>query len=121
MEDEKKTEECKLCHMEPIMIGLGTANTVCSMIEDKEQRKDCLTWVDELQPDEIKSAKDIYKGLLERGGEDGIARLDKAAQMFNTFAKEAIVEHVNEKLARGEKPSDTEMKAYKQIMSKKGV
>lgn len=106
--------------MEPIMMGLGTANTVCSMMKDKDKKKECLAWVDELKPDEIKSAKEIYKGLLERNGEDGIAQIDRAADMFNTFAKEAIVEYVNEKLAKNEKPTDMEMKVYKQIISKRG-
>lgn len=119
--DDKSTrkEDCKLCQVNSILMAVGTAHTVCNLMKDKDSRDNCLGWIDNLNPEEIETAKDVYKGILQQAGDNGIDKLDEASKLFNLGAREAIFEHVNEKIARGEKPTEKEIMAYKQVMMSK--
>jgi len=111
-------QECPLCQISPILMGVGAGHTACSVVKDPEKKSKCMAWVDGINPEEIKSAEEIFRGILDNAG---IEAADKTAKVFNMGMKNAILKSVGEKLAKGEKVDEQSMAAYKQIIKSEGV
>ena len=110
----EQVDECPLCQISPILMGVGAAHTACSVIKDPEQKSKCMSWADNINPEEIKNAEEIFRGILENAG---IEAADKTAKVFNLGMRNAILKDVGEKLEKGEKVDDQSLAAYKQIIS----
>jgi hypothetical protein len=117
-ETTEQKEECPLCQIAPILMGIGAAHTACATVEDPEQKSKCMSWVDDINPEEIKSAEEIFSAMLENAG---IEAVDRAAKAFNLGIRNAVVNRVGKKLNAGEKVSDPELATYKQLMLKERV
>lgn len=111
-------EECPLCQISPILMGVGAAHTACSVLKDPETKAKCMKWVDDINPEEIKSAEEIFTGILNNAG---IEAADRTAKVFNMGMRNAIVKSVGDKLEHGEKVDEQSLAAYKQIIKTQGV
>lgn len=117
-ENKDTTKECPLCQIAPVLMGVGAAHTSCSLIGDPEKKAKCMAWVDNINPEEIKNAEDLYIGILTHAG---IEEADKTAKTFNLGMQNAIIKTVGKKLENGEPVGDKELAAYKQIIKSQGV
>jgi hypothetical protein len=125
MEDDKKeteqteqTVECPLCQISPVLMGIGSAHTACSLVKDPEKKAKCMSWVDSIDPKDIKNAETVFAGILENAG---IEEADKTAKTFNLGMQNAILDVIGKKIERNDKVTEMEMSAYKQILKSRGV
>jgi len=117
-QEQPSEQECPLCQISPILMGVGAGHTACSVVKDPEKKAKCMAWVDNINPEEIKDAEEIFRGILDNAG---IEAADKTAKVFNLGMRNAIVKQVGDKLAKGEKVDDQSLAAYKQIIKSEGV
>lgn len=114
-----QNEECPLCEARPIAMALGAAHSSCAGIEDPEKKSNCMTWADGINPEEIKSAREIWRGIIRNAG---MGEANKSAMAFNAGFKDAVIVEVDERLKEGETAEQIGpelMNAYKQILSEK--
>ena len=109
---ENNREECTTCRMNETMMSLAVAHMSRGAVDDEEKRGECMKWPSDIQPEEVKSAKDLMKETYARTGIKGLARLPL---LYEQLARTTIIEEVGGKLERGEEVSEDEMKAYREF------
>lgn len=119
--NEEKKEDCPLCEARPIAMALGAAHSACAGIQDPTKKSSCMAWADGINPEKIKSAREIWIGLINNAGID---EANLSALAFNQGYKDAIIILVGDRLRAGETPEQIGIKlmnAYKQALAEKTV
>ncbi|MFA6926915.1 MAG: hypothetical protein WCQ69_07960 [Bacteroidales bacterium] len=108
---------CPTCDLEKALSAM-TLTSSCYAVKDGESRKECFSWAESLDPDQISDFSEVAREAVRRVGVSGM----------NTFAKDlnqmmhgAILDVLNEKKAAGEPLDGVEQAAYKFLTMERGV
>jgi len=124
-ENEQKTEtkqepkKCAACEDNTLMTVYGAALTACTLIDNDKEKKRCEEWADTLDPEKIESNVKVIEEVLRFDG--GLDALKKHAMAFNIVQKQAIINVVEDMMAKKEQVPTDLMAAFKAVVNEKGV
>jgi hypothetical protein len=117
-ETPKQEEKCPDCELiVPTLVMMATARAACEFVDDPNKKGECISWSENIDPNEIQNAKAVCKEIWKKTGAKGF---DGVAAAFNNTMREALIEGVDEMLAAGIQPDEESRRLYA-IFTKKKV
>ena len=106
--EKKQCEQCTK-DLPPVLVTLAFARSSCETLKDPEKKGQCVDWAENLKLEDV---EDMHKALMDTYRKTGREGVGKVSALFNNQLTSAMMEVIEEKMAKGEPVDDADMKDY---------